>query len=106
MKDFPVEMQGDIAMHLHREILALPLFENASQGCLKSIALMIKPMFCAPGEFIIHKGDVLNCIYFVCNGSMEILKDLLVVAILGENSVTYPLVDVTTREWVGPGSLH
>ena len=41
LRDFPEEMQGDIAMHLHREVLALPLFENASQGCLKSIALQV-----------------------------------------------------------------
>ena len=91
MKDFPIEMQGDIAMHLHREVLSLPIFENASQGCLKTIALMIKPMFCAPGEFIIHKGDVMSCIYFVCNGSLEILKDSMVVAILGWSFDALPL---------------
>ena len=83
LKDFPVEMQGDIAMHLHREVLALPIFSQASQGCLKAIAMQIKPMFCAPGEYVIHKADAINCIYFVCNGSLEILKDGMVVAILG-----------------------
>jgi len=41
-------------------------------------------MFCAPGEFVIHKGDAINYIYFVCNGSMEVLKQDMVVAILGE----------------------
>ena len=76
-------MQGDIAMHLHREVLALPIFSQASQGCLKAIAMQIKPMFCAPGEYVIHKADAINCIYFVCNGSLEILKDGMVVAILG-----------------------
>jgi len=83
LKDFPVEMQGDIAMHLHREVLALPIFSQASQGCLKAIAMQIKPMFCAPGEYVTHKADAINCIYFVCNGSLEILKDGMVVAILG-----------------------
>ncbi len=83
MHDFPEELQGDIAMHLHREVLALPVFENASHGCLKSIAMQIKSMFCAPGEYLVHKGDAVSYIYFVCNGSMEILKDGMVVAILG-----------------------
>ena len=32
-------------MHLHKEALALPLFENACQGCLKSISLKIKTSF-------------------------------------------------------------
>lgn len=79
-------MQGDIAMHLHREVLELSIFAGASQGCLKAIAMQIKPMFCAPGEFVIHKGDAMSCIYFVCNGSLEILKDGMVVAILGQSS--------------------
>ena len=41
-------------------------------------------MFCAPGEYLLHKGDAINYIYFVCNGSMEILKQGMVVAILGK----------------------
>ena len=83
MNDFPEELQGDIATHLHKEILSLPIFEEASAGCVKSIAMHIKTMFCAPGEYVVHKGDAIHYIYFVCNGSLEILKEGQVVAILG-----------------------
>jgi hypothetical protein len=41
MRDFPVEMQGDIAFELHKDVLALPLFEDASQGCLKAMAMQV-----------------------------------------------------------------
>lgn len=54
------------------------------QGCLKLLSLHIKTNFCAPGEYLIHKGDALNNIYYLCNGSMEVIKDDMVVAILGE----------------------
>lgn len=54
------------------------------QGCLKLLSLHIKTNFCAPGEYLIHKGDALNYIYYLCNGSMEVIKDDMVVAILGE----------------------
>jgi len=84
LKEFPEEMQGDVAMHLYREILDLPIFEPATKGCLKAIALQAKPMFCAPGEFVIHKNDTIDYIYLLCNGSMEVLKEGMVVAILGE----------------------
>ena len=83
MKDFPLEMQGDIALHLNKEALSLPMFRGAGKGCLKSIAIQIKPTFCPPGEYIVHRGDVIRCLYFVCNGYMEVLKDNTVVAILG-----------------------
>lgn len=78
-------MQGDIALHLHREILSLPIFENATQGCLKAIAMQVKSMFCAPEEYVVRSGDCINYVFFVCNGSMEILKQNNMVAILGED---------------------
>lgn len=84
LKEFPEELRGDVSMHLHREILQLPIFEAASQGCLKLLSLHIKTNFCAPGEFLIHKGDALAYIYYICNGSMEVMQNSMVVAILGK----------------------
>jgi hypothetical protein len=31
LKEFPEELRGDVSMHLHREILLLPIFQEASQ---------------------------------------------------------------------------
>lgn len=54
------------------------------QGCLKLLSLHIKANFCAPGEYLIHKGDALNYIYYIFNGSMEVMQNEMVVAILGK----------------------
>lgn len=74
-----------MSLHLHREILSLPIFESASQGCLKLLSLHIRNNFCAPGEYLVHKGDALTYIYYICNGSMEVMQNEMVVAILGES---------------------
>ncbi|XP_031366659.1 potassium voltage-gated channel subfamily H member 8 [Apis dorsata] len=87
LKQFPEELRGDVSMHLHREILNLPIFEPASQGCLKLLSLRIKNNFCAPGEFLVHKGDALSYIYYLCNGSMEVVQNNMVVAILGKGDL-------------------
>ncbi|XP_078795160.1 voltage-gated delayed rectifier potassium channel KCNH8 isoform X2 [Oryzias latipes] len=87
LKDFPDELRADIAMHLNKELLQLPLFESASRGCLRSLSLIIKTSFCAPAEFLIRQGDALQAIYFVCSGSMEVLKDNTVLAILGKGDL-------------------
>ncbi|KAM9820862.1 voltage-gated delayed rectifier potassium channel KCNH8-like [Neosynchiropus ocellatus] len=87
LKDFPDELRADIAMHLNKELLQLSLFESASRGCLRSLSLIIKTSFCAPGEFLIRQGDALPAIYFVCSGSMEVLKDNTVLAILGRGDL-------------------
>ncbi|XP_056157061.1 potassium voltage-gated channel subfamily H member 3-like [Lampris incognitus] len=98
LKDFPDELRADIAMHLNKELLQLSLFESASRGCLRSLSLIIKTSFCAPGEFLIRQGDALQAIYFVCSGSMEVLKDSTVLAILGRGDLIGS--DSLTREEV------
>lgn len=83
LKDFPDELRSDITMHLNKEILELSLFASASRGCLRSLSLHIKTSFCTPGEYLLRQGDALQAIFFVCSGSMEVLKDGMVLAILG-----------------------
>ncbi|GBP28292.1 Potassium voltage-gated channel subfamily H member 8 [Eumeta japonica] len=87
LKEFPEELRGDVSLHLHREFLSLPIFEAASQGCLKLLSLHIRNNFCAPGEYLVHKGDALTYIYYICNGSMEVMQNDMVVAILGKGDL-------------------
>lgn len=37
------------------------------------------------GDTLVHKGDVLTSLYFIARGSIEILKDDVVMAILGSS---------------------
>ncbi|XP_015267908.1 PREDICTED: potassium voltage-gated channel subfamily H member 4 [Gekko japonicus] len=87
LRDFPDELRADIAMHLNKDILQLPLFESASRGCLRALSLHIKTSFCAPGEYLLRQGDALQANYFVCSGSLEVLKDSIVLAILGKGDL-------------------
>lgn len=48
LKDFPEELRGDVSLHLHREVLSLPIFATAPQGFLKSLARHIESKFCCP----------------------------------------------------------
>ncbi|XP_053722148.1 potassium voltage-gated channel subfamily H member 4-like isoform X1 [Synchiropus splendidus] len=87
LHDFPDELRADIAMHLNKDILQLPVFKGASRGCLRSLSLHIKTSFCVPGEYLIRQGDALHANYFVCSGSLEVLKDGMVLAILGKGDL-------------------
>ena len=44
-----------------------------------------------PGDTLVHKGDVLTAVYFIARGSIEILKDDVVMAILGKTTLTVRL---------------
>ncbi|KAM9780371.1 potassium voltage-gated channel subfamily H member 4a [Neosynchiropus ocellatus] len=98
LHDFPDELRADIAMHLNKDILQLPVFERASRGCLRSLSLHIKTSFCAPGEYLIRHGDALQAYYFVCSGSLEVLKDGVVLAILGKGDLIG--ADLPEHDWV------
>lgn len=102
LRDFPDELRADIAMHLNREILQLPLFGAASRGCLRALSLHIKTSFCAPGEYLLRRGDALQAHYYVCSGSLEVLRDNMVLAILGEDpTATYRLPQNLAPEALG-----
>uniref|UniRef100_L7M9E4 Voltage-gated inwardly rectifying potassium channel KCNH3 n=1 Tax=Rhipicephalus pulchellus TaxID=72859 RepID=L7M9E4_RHIPC len=95
LREFPDELLGDVSMHLHKEILSLPIFEPAPQGCLKLLSRHVRSNFCAPGEYLVHKGDALSYIHLVCNGSMEVLQESMVVAILGKGDLVGSDISLT-----------
>ncbi|XP_065829990.1 potassium voltage-gated channel subfamily H member 1-like [Oscarella lobularis] len=88
LRDFPVELQSDICMHLNRSLLSTnAAFSRASPGCLRMLSLRLKRMHAAPGEDIVHRGDKLTKLYFVATGTVEILMKKEVVALLGKGDV-------------------
>ncbi|XP_061031251.1 potassium voltage-gated channel subfamily H member 6 isoform X3 [Eubalaena glacialis] len=88
LKGFPECLQADICLHLHRALLQhCPAFHGASKGCLRALAVKFKTAHAPPGDTLVHLGDVLSTLYFISRGSIEILRDDVVVAILGKNDI-------------------
>lgn len=84
LKGFPECLQADICLHLNRNLLTTcSAFDGASPGCLRALSLKFKTTHAPPGDTLLLKGDVLTCLYFIARGSIEILKDDIVMAILG-----------------------
>ena len=62
----------------------LKAFKGSTKGCLRALAMKFKTTHAPPGDTLVHAGDVLNALYFISRGSIEILRGDVVVAILGE----------------------
>lgn len=87
LKGFPECLQADICLHLNKSLLhGCKAFRGATKGCLRALAMRFKTTHAPPGDTLVHSGDVLTVLYFVSRGSIEILKDDVVVAILGESA--------------------
>ncbi|XP_063843740.1 potassium voltage-gated channel unc-103-like isoform X28 [Scylla paramamosain] len=88
LKGFPDCLQADICLHLNRQLFqSCPAFEGASPGCLRALSMKFKTTHAPPGDTLVHRGDVLTSMYFISRGSLEILKDDVVMAILGKDDI-------------------
>lgn len=84
----PKDMRADICVHLNRRVFnGHPAFRLASDGCLRSLATNFKMTHCAPGDFIIRKGESITDLIFVVSGSLEVVQDGEILAFLGTNDV-------------------
>jgi len=99
LKGFPECLQADICLHLNSQLLKncsafkgelflylliylCKLILDASEGCLRTFSMKFKTTHAPPGDIITHRGDILTSLYFISRGSIEILNDDNVVAIL------------------------
>uniref|UniRef100_A0A8C5HH67 Cyclic nucleotide-binding domain-containing protein n=1 Tax=Gouania willdenowi TaxID=441366 RepID=A0A8C5HH67_GOUWI len=88
LKGFPECLQADICLHLNRSLLQnCKAFRGANKGCLRALAMRFKTTHAPPGDTLVHCGDILTAVYFISRGSIEILRDDVVVAILGKNDI-------------------
>ncbi|XP_045469182.1 potassium voltage-gated channel subfamily H member 6-like isoform X2 [Harmonia axyridis] len=88
LKGFPECLQADICLHLNRNLLQnCGAFEGASPGCLRALTLKFKTTHAPPGDTLVHRGDVISSLYFISRGSIEILRDDIVMAILGKYDI-------------------
>ena len=50
----------------------------------RALSMKFKTTHAPPGDTLVHQGDVLVSLYFISRGSIEIVKDDAVLAILGK----------------------
>uniref|UniRef100_A0A1I8EV62 Cyclic nucleotide-binding domain-containing protein n=1 Tax=Wuchereria bancrofti TaxID=6293 RepID=A0A1I8EV62_WUCBA len=93
LKGFPDCLQADICLHLNRNLLNnCPAFAGCSPGCLRALSMRFRTTHAPPGDTLVHRGDVLTGLNFIARGSVEILKDDMVVGkddIFGENPLLH-----------------
>ena len=56
----------------------------ASDSCLRALAIEFVASHCAPGDMIFHQGESIDALNFVITGSLEVIQDDQVIAILSK----------------------
>ncbi|XP_034833111.2 potassium voltage-gated channel protein eag isoform X2 [Maniola hyperantus] len=84
----PKDMKADICVHLNRKVFnEHPAFRLASDGCLRALAMHFHMSHSAPGDLLYHTGESIDSLCFIVTGSLEVIQDDEVVAILGKGDV-------------------
>ncbi|KAK6642217.1 hypothetical protein RUM44_013940 [Polyplax serrata] len=84
----PKDMKADICVHLNRKVFnEHPAFRLASDGCLRALAMYFSMSHSAPGDLLYHTGESIDSLCFIVTGSLEVIQDDEVVAILGKGDV-------------------
>ncbi|KAF3698887.1 Potassium voltage-gated channel subfamily H member 6 [Channa argus] len=103
LEGFPECLQADICLHLNRSLLQnCKAFKGSTKGCLRALAMRFKTTHAPPGDTIVHAGDLITDLYFISRGSIEILKEDVVLAILGKNDIFGETINLS----VLPGKSH
>ncbi|XP_039645048.1 potassium voltage-gated channel subfamily H member 6 isoform X1 [Perca fluviatilis] len=88
LKGFPESLQADICLHLNRSLLEnFKAFHGGSQACLRALGMRFKTVHAPPGDTLIHYGDILDSLFFISRGSIHVIRDDVVVAILEKNDI-------------------
>ena len=92
-------MKADICVHLNRKVFnEHPAFRLASDGCLRALAMHFTMTHSAPGDLLYHTGESIDNLCFIVAGSLEVIQDDEVVAILGEKNSVLPTLAVN-QSW-------
>lgn len=86
-------MKADICVHLNRKVFnEHPAFRLASDGCLRALAMHFMMSHSAPGDLLYHTGESIDSLCFIVTGSLEVIQDDEVVAILGKSTMAIALL--------------
>ena len=87
LRDLPLPLKTDIAMHNCRELLqSVPFFADNDAGFIASIVTMLKPTMFLPGQVIFSEGSIGQEMFFVRSGEVEISVAGRIAAVLPPGS--------------------
>ncbi|KAL8161187.1 hypothetical protein V2J09_012676 [Rumex salicifolius] len=72
LQDIPISLRAKISQSLYTSYMQnVPLFKGCSAEFINQIVIRLHEEFFLPGEVILEQGNVVDQLYFVCDGTLE-----------------------------------
>ncbi|KAJ9172950.1 hypothetical protein P3X46_016135 [Hevea brasiliensis] len=74
LQDIPISIRAKISQSLYMPYIEeVPLFKGCSGEFINQIVIRLHEEFFLPGEVIMEQGNVVDQLYFVCHGVLEVV---------------------------------
>ncbi|XP_057994095.1 potassium channel SKOR isoform X3 [Hevea brasiliensis] len=74
LQDIPISIRAKISQTLYMPYVEnVPLFKGCSAEFINQIVIRLHEEFFLPGEVIMEQGNVVDQLYFVCHGVLEVV---------------------------------
>jgi voltage-gated potassium channel len=73
-----------------RALVELPkvaFFKAATENFLREVSEMLEPVAFLPGNYIIRQGEAGDCMYFITDGTVEVIIDGKQIAVIGQGGL-------------------
>ena len=80
LNSLPSGLRSEVSLHLKRDVIQrVPFFREAGEQFIREIANQMRPLVATPGELVFHFGDPANHMYFISQGTLDVLDQNMVV---------------------------
>ncbi|EDO47123.1 predicted protein, partial [Nematostella vectensis] len=84
LRRFPDSLQSDVCVHIHRAVFGSHhVFHKLGEGCVRALSVKFNIKNYLPGHYIIKEGDEVKYLYFVVEGTVDVIKSGKSLSILG-----------------------
>lgn len=74
LRRLPPKLRSEIALFMNKDVIEkVPLLAGAEQDLVLDVVLQLEPVILTPGERVFHAGEPGDAMYFIQNGTIEIL---------------------------------
>lgn len=83
MKTCPRDLQSDLCLHIHSQILTDRAFKGVSLTALRVLSRYFDTIRTSPGDKLIYQGESVESLYFVATGSLEVKQGDDLIGLIG-----------------------
>ena len=69
------------------ELPKVAFFRSATENFLLEVSELLEPLAFLPGNYIIRQGESGDCMYFITDGTVEVIIDGKQIAVIGEGGL-------------------